>query len=179
MASYCKCRWRESLKLSLYDQSECSLTPQEVIILLHQLESAPVTSQQISWTAQDPALTWVLQLMLNGWPDASCSEFQPCFSRSETEYQRWSNPMGHGGHDTISKFHHISGATSWDSFGLDQNESNCLQLLMVTQMDGATQNLETLGTNCCIVMLLGIASSFITLTMLVYSWIPCWLWWWI
>ena len=56
--------------------------PREIIQLMEQLESTPVTAKQIKdWTSQDPVLSRVRRYILNGWPltieGSNQLEFQP------------------------------------------------------------------------------------------------------
>ena len=49
--------------------------PTETVLLLEQLQSCPVTADQIkTWTSRDPVLSRVQQFVLRGWPTGSVAE---------------------------------------------------------------------------------------------------------
>ena len=71
-------------RLPLPHSSQSVPLPGEIILLMDTLESSPVSATQIrTWTTNDPALSRVRNLVLQGWIDMTDEQLQPYQRRKD------------------------------------------------------------------------------------------------
>ena len=69
-------------RLPLPNQPSNTPVPSELVLLIENLNEAPITSDQIAgWTQKDPILSRVMQHIMLGWPATVESEFKPYWNR--------------------------------------------------------------------------------------------------
>lgn len=62
-------------RLPLPEAPGQSLVPAELVLMMEQLQDAPITATQIAaWTTRDPLMARVLQYVRQGWPGQSDEE---------------------------------------------------------------------------------------------------------
>ena len=69
-------------RLPLPNQPSNTPVPSELVLLIENLNEAPITSDQIAgWTQKDPTLSRVMQHIMLGWPATVESELKPYWNR--------------------------------------------------------------------------------------------------
>ena len=65
-------------RLPLPNQPSSTPVPSELVLLIENLDQAPITANQIAaWTKKDPVLSKVMQYLMMGWPSAGEGELKP------------------------------------------------------------------------------------------------------
>ena len=69
-------------RLPLQEVPAQTTTPAELVLMMEQLQDAPITATQIAdWTKRDPLLATVLRYVRHGWPTASNEDLKPYWHR--------------------------------------------------------------------------------------------------
>lgn len=140
-------------RLPLPESPLHSNTPAELVLLVEQLQDAPITAKQIAtWTKQDPLMTRVLRYVQHGWPSQSDDSLQPYWSRRtelsvEADCLLWGlrvviPPQGresvlselHVGHPGVSRMKSLARGLVWWP-GIDKSIE-----MMVKQCNSCQQN---------------------------------------
>ena len=71
-------------RLPIPDAPDVTPVPLEVILMLEQIDSSPITVSQVrTWSQRDPVLSQVCRFLQNGWPSNLPSEFQPFITKKD------------------------------------------------------------------------------------------------
>ena len=69
-------------RLPLLEVPTQTITPAELVLMVEQLQEAPITSTQIAtWTRRDPLMARVYRYIQKGWPNQSDDDIKPYWSR--------------------------------------------------------------------------------------------------
>ena len=71
-------------RLPIPDVPDVTPEPPEVILMLEQTDSSPITVSQVrTWSQRDPVLLQVCRFLQNGYPSNLPSEFQPFITKKD------------------------------------------------------------------------------------------------
>ena len=70
--------------LPMPDVPDVTPVPPEIVLMLEQIDSSPITVSQIhTWTRRDPILSQVHRYIQNGWPSTVPPEFRPVLTKKD------------------------------------------------------------------------------------------------
>ena len=126
-------------RIPLLEVPSKTTTPPELVLMVEELQDAPITASQIAnWTRRDPLMARVLRYILQGWPSQSDEDLKPYWQRKlELSVQDgcilWGGrvvvpPQGrqsvlnelHSGHSGVSRTKSLARGLVWWP-GLDNN----------------------------------------------------------